>query len=269
MSGRRSRTTVTLYFLIITFSGLPFKPALAQEDVADVSSKRYKLDDKRLRYYVIGAQEKLKAPEEGFKVLFVLPGGDGSDDFLPFVKRIWKYALDEDYLVVQLVAPKWSRRQQIIWPIGGSRVAGMKVTTEEFLRSALSDLRERVRLDERHVFALGWSSGGPAVFAASLEENSPLAGSFVAMSVFHPGQYGDLDRAAGHAYYLLHSKQDHRCPYRMAALAERLLRQKGAAVKLTTYDGGHGWHGNVFGQIRNAVAWLEEQAADSGDDAED
>jgi hypothetical protein len=34
----------------------------------------------------------------------------------------------------------------------------------------------------------------------------------------------------------------------------------GAVVHLETYDGGHGWHGDVFGMIRRAAEWLISDA---------
>ncbi len=43
----------------------------------------------------------------------------------------------------------------------------------------------------------------------------------------------------------------------MAQTAVDDLRQSGAKVELRTYDGGHGWHGDVFGEIRRGVRWLE------------
>jgi hypothetical protein len=47
----------------------------------------------------------------------------------------------------------------------------------------------------------------------------------------------------------------------MAKRAERDLASAGAAVKLAEYDGGHGWRGGLYDQIRGGVEWLESQAA--------
>lgn len=243
--------------------------AAAQEVVADVEAKKYTLDQKELVYYVIGAADSARAPENGYKLLIVLPGGDGSVDFQPFVNRIYKHALSGDYLVLQLIAPQWSRRQKIVWPTAGNRVARMKATTEEFLMRAVADLQSRTRIDERHVVALGWSSGGPAVYAASLTENSPITGSFVAMSVFKPSLLPDLTAARGRAYYILHSPQDRVCPFFMARNADKQLRKHTAAVKLATYQGGHGWRGDVYGEIRAAMSWLEEQTVQETSNTED
>jgi len=233
-------------------------PARGQDDVADVPSAKHQLKDFPLQYHVIGGGGE-SAPAKGYKVMVVLPGGDGSADFLPFVKRIYMNALSDDYLVIQLVAHPWRRNQKIVWPTKKNSVPGMKLSTEEFLAAAVGEVAERVKLDKRHLYALGWSSGGPAVYAASLNKETPLTGAFVAMSVFNPRFLPPLDLAKGKAYYLWHSPDDRVCPYRMARDAENQLREKGAAVKLETYPGGHGWRGNVFGALRNGVSWLEEQ----------
>ena len=42
------------------------------------------------------------------------------------------------------------------------------------------------------------------------------------------------------------------------------LAAKGAKTTLATYEGGHGWHGDVFGEIRTGVQWLEANAAKGG-----
>ena len=43
-----------------------------------------------------------------------------------------------------------------------------------------------------------------------------------------------------------------------AKTAQRELAKLGGTIKLTEYAGGHGWHGDVFGNINNGVTWLEE-----------
>jgi predicted esterase len=63
--------------------------------------------------------------------------------------------------------------------------------------------------------------------------------------------------AKGRRYYIEHSPDDNVCPFRMAVQAEESLRKAGAAVKLSTYSGGHGWSGDVFERIRTGINWLE------------
>jgi hypothetical protein len=58
------------------------------------------------RYFLIGPRKDAKPPKTGFKLAIIMPGGPGSADFHPFVRRIWKHALPEDYIAAQPVAVK-------------------------------------------------------------------------------------------------------------------------------------------------------------------
>jgi len=78
------------------------------------------------------------------------------------------------------------------------------------------------------------------------------------MSVFNPKFLPPLKNAKDHAYYIYHSPQDRMCPMRMAEQAKTSLLENGAKVTLATYEGGHGWHGNVYEGIRNGIEWLEK-----------
>ena len=98
----------------------------------------------------------------------------------------------------------------------------------------------------------------PDAYAASLQEKHSIRGSFIAMSVFQPRFLPPLKAANGQAYYLYHSEQDRICPFRMAEQARKMLGEIGAKVQLETYAGGHGWRGNVYGDIRKGIDWLEK-----------
>ena len=37
--------------------------------------------------------------------------------------------------------------------------------------------------------------------------------------------------------------------------------KNGATVKLTTYEGGHGWRAGLYDQIRTGLQWLEKNHA--------
>ena len=118
----------------------------------------------------------------------------------------------------------------------------------------------RIRNSIRHVYlTLSWSSSGPAVYATSLRHSSKVTGSFIAMSVFNPKFLPTLSEAKGHPYYLYHSQQDRVCPYRVAEQAQCELTANGASVHLETYEGGHGWRGNMYGDIRKGIEWLEKK----------
>lgn len=235
--------------------------ALAQDDVADIPSRDLTVgEDENKRYFLIGPRKDAKAPKEGFGLVVILPGGPGTANFHPFVKRIYKNSVPEDYVVAQPVAVKWTDDQGVIWPTAGVKAEGMKFTTEEFVESVIGDVAAKHKLDPKKVFTLSWSSSGPAAYAASLTSRK-ITGSFVAMSVYKPNELPDLKKARGHAYYLYHSEDDRLCPYRMAEAAEKDLKESGAKVKLQTYDGGHGWRGPLWDDIREGLEWLEKNHA--------
>src|ERR1700678_3466948 len=85
------------------------------EDVADVPANEQRVGgDENKRYLLIQREEA--APERGYGLVVVLPGGDGSDNFSPFVRRILKNALPPGYLIAEPIAPLWSEKQQVTWP---------------------------------------------------------------------------------------------------------------------------------------------------------
>jgi RNA polymerase sigma factor (sigma-70 family) len=243
--------------------------ALAQEkanededplaDVVDILSRELKAaDDPNKRYFLIGPRKKARPPAKGYGLVVIMPGGDGSADFHPFVKRIFKYALPEGYLVAQPVAHQWTPDQKIVWPTKTNPVAGMKFSTEEFVDAVIEDVAKKQKVNAQRVFTLAWSSSGPAAYVVSLQEKPRVRGSLVAMSVFLPKTLPPLKRARGRAYYLYHSPDDRVCPYRMAEQAKTSLTDHGARVRLETYAGGHGWRGNVYQNIRKGIEWLEK-----------
>lgn len=243
--------------LLLAAAPLPASPT--QDDVADVPCLELLADaNERMRYFLIGAEPEAEVPKRGFKLMVVLPGGDGGPDFNPFVRRIWRSALDETYLVAQVVAPRWSEDQgeRLVWPTLKNPWPGAEFTTEELIDAVIADVEQRHELDLDHVFTLSWSSGGPAAYAYSLWDDTRCTGSLIAMSVFEPDQLPSLKAARREAYYLLHSPEDF-IPIEMAREAEEALKKKGAEVQLVEYAGGHGWHGDVFGMLADGADWLE------------
>ena len=249
--------------ILLAFIGFPLmRTAIAQDDVADVPCKSlFAGGDKNKRYFLIGADEQIKTPKEGFALVVVLPGGDGGPDFNPFVKRIYKNSLSKKYLVAQLVAVKWTPNQKIVWPTKKARVEKQKFSTEEFVEAIVKDIEAKYKLNEKHIFTLSWSSGGPAAYAVSLQKEKSVTGSYIAMSVFKPNQLETLEQAARHAYLIEHSPEDKVCPFWMAERAYKSLKENGAKVRLIKYKGGHGWRGDVYGRIRKGIRWLELSAA--------
>ncbi|NJN14330.1 MAG: hypothetical protein HC813_01395 [Planctomycetes bacterium] len=201
-----------------------------------------------------GAEE----PEAGFGLLVLLPGGNGSADFNMFCRRILANGAGKEYVAVQLVAPKWSEEQEIVWPTERSKVEGMGFPVVDFIEEAIADARQWKKIDRKRIFCLGWSSSGPALYEHSLAETKSAVGWFIAMSVFKPDQLPDLKAAKGNAYFLYHSPDDRVCPFRMAEDAAKKLKKKRAKVEFKQYAGGHGWHGNMYGDLRAGIAWLEK-----------
>lgn len=237
----------------------------ASADVAAVpSEERFAGGDRRKRYFLIGPTPAAdrKLPRDGYRLVVLLPGGDGSADFQPFCKRIAQNALAPDYLVAELVAFQWSPEQakRIVWPTRADALAEAGFTTEEFVEAVIADIGRSRKIDRRFIFALAWSSGGPAVYAAACTKGMPLTGSFVAMSVFKPAGLPPRENARGQGFYILHSPRDF-IPIAMAEKAHEELSRAGANVELHKYDGGHGWRGDVFGEIRRGIRWLETHHA--------
>ena len=224
------------------------------------SEKRKAGGDDHKQYFLIGASKDRKAPKEGFGLVVIMPGGDGSVEFHPFVKRLYEKALPEGYLAAQPIAVQWTDDQEIVWPSGKLKVDKMKFTTEEFVAAVIADVGKSYKLDPARTFTLTWSSSGPAAYAISLQEKPIVAGSLIAMSVFKPDLLPDLKAAKGHAYYLYHSPDDRVCPLWMAEAAEKKLTETGAKVTLAKYDGGHGWQGDTFNDVRTGIVWLEKNA---------
>jgi predicted esterase len=216
--------------------------------------------DAHMRYFRIGPSgDPTKRPAPGYRLLLVLPGGDGSAEYKTFVQRIAANAVGEHTVVAHLVAPVWTKDQadRVVWPTAGSRVEGMRFTTEQFVAAVIRDVERELPIDPARVFTLSWSSSGPAAYAVSLDPAIGVTGSFVAMAVWKPDQLPALKPAKGHAYYLLHSPQDF-IPIRMAEQAKLDLGKAGAKVEFQTYEGGHGWRGDVYGMMRTGLAWLDE-----------
>ena len=140
----------------------------------------------------------------------------------------------------------------------------MKFVTEEFVEAVIEDVGKKHKVNRTKVFSLSWSSSGPAAYATSLQNKRSVMGSFIAMSVFNPKYLPALSSAKGHAYYLYYSQEDRVCPFRMASEAKNSLAENGATVWLETYEGGHGWRGNIYHDIHNGIEWLEKNRENAG-----
>lgn len=258
---KRTLHALCFGFAVLLASG----PPAAAEVPADIAGMKVQDlragGDEKKRYFVI--QRPGDAPKEGWRTLFVLPGGSGNAEFQPFVTRMAQQAVPEGYLVIQLVAPVWTpwQAENLVWPGEKSGLREVKFTTAEFFLAVRAELAKACRLDPRYSFSLTWSSSGMSGYGLSLNRKSGITGTFVAMSVFQPAKLPPLSAAKGHPYYLHHSPQDF-IPIAQAEAARDALRKAGATVEFSTYAGGHGWQGgDPFGDIRRGIEWLEQQAA--------
>lgn len=214
--------------------------------------------DPRKHYLLIGTQTP--APSGGYHLLVVLPGGDGSANFQYFVKRIQAFGLPPGYLVAELIAPQWTQAQarSLVWPTQTNTLPGVGFSTEAFVEDVIRDVKTRVSINSRSVFTLGWASGGPACYAAALQPTTQTRGAFIAMSVFTPSSLPPLAGARGRRFFLHQPLDTNMAPLDMATQARSQLRAQGADVELVTYEGGYGWHGHVYPQIRRGIEWLEK-----------
>jgi tRNA A-37 threonylcarbamoyl transferase component Bud32/predicted esterase len=235
------------------------------EDVADIPvAERLIGGDADRRYMLIGPHGDGAPPDGGWRLLVVMPGGDGSDDFTPFVRRIMKHGLPDGYLIAQPIAPRWSNEQfeSLVWPTSTNPWDGMRFSTEAFVEDVIADVRRTHKIDGRFVFAMGWSSGGPPCYAVSLTAPTAVTGSFAAMSVFRDVDLEMLGRADGQAYVVMHSPDDTLIPLSHPQRAVEALRGVGAHVKSIMYQGGHGWQAGCYDDIRVGIEWLEQNHAE-------
>lgn len=232
------------------------------EDVADVPwEARLVHDDEHMLYHLIGHDAEAEAPEDGYRLLVVLPGGDGQAGFRDFVRRIEKHALDEPWIVAQLVAPVWGEDQEVVWTSEELPHDDMEFTTGDFIAAVIDDVEEAIDIDPNYVFTMGWSSSGTEVYRSALEKDTKVTGAFVSMSVWKPDLLPKLKYAKKRAFAILHSPEDF-IPIRMAEEARDELEDAKALVHYATYEGGHGWRDDPYGNMRRAIAFLEENHAD-------
>ena len=253
----KSLTIAAALVVACLFAATASPSALAQNAEPPVQDLRAGGEEK-MRFFLIGPMQA-ETPKEGYRLLLVLPGGDGGEDFRTFVTNMLPNALPENYIIAQLVAPRWQEGEQpIIWPTQKTRLPKMKFTTEQFIDAVIDDVKKLHTIDEKHIYALGWSSGGPPVYFAAMRPATPITGAFVAMSVFKPGELPPAKNLDGRAFYILHSPTDF-IQMRFPQAARTMLEKAGAKTHLQTYEGGHGWHGDPFGMIRAGIDWLEQQ----------
>ena len=244
------------------------EPAAGTSDVADVPNQDLRVKGQpQMRYFLIGPVRNAKAPADGYSLLVVMPGGDGGPDFNAFVRRIWKFALPADYIVAEPVAPKYAGSKNLVWPAAKDAAKDAPFSTEQFVEDVIKDVGAKHKLNPGRVFTLSWSSSGPAAYAIGLQEKTAVAGSFVAMSVWHPNTLPPLENGKGRPFYIYHSPDDTTCPIALARRAAKALKGAGVVVKFAEYPGGHGWSsGSPYDDIREGIEWLQNPTVSAEDE---
>lgn len=232
--------------------------------VVDLPSTAPKTPDRELsaggdaakRMFLTGPKAGDVEPPLGWGVVLVLPGGDGSDKFRKWVRDHYEDWVDAGWVWAQLVAPRWSQDQEIVWPTEKSKVAQMKFTTEEFVAAAVEEIATQTKVDRRRIVAISWSSSGPACWRMLTEKGSPVTAHLIAMSVYKPAELEPLANGKGRPLFLLHSPTDDTCPIAIAEKGRNAARKAGLDVEWATYEGGHGWGGESEDEARRALRWL-------------
>jgi hypothetical protein len=208
------------------------------------------------RYFRIDPVPGTATPKGGFGLLLVLPGGPGTADFLPWVENGVASQLPADFVTVMLTAPKWTADQAIVWPTTNSQVVGMQYSTEDYVRAVVADVRKAHVIDPARTALLGWSSSGPAVYELLLGETPPCSRAYIAMSVFRQLSRAQQQAAKGARILLDQSPDDRVTKFEYAERAQQQLGECGAAVRLMTYRGGHGWLDAPQARLHEGRRWL-------------
>ena len=256
--GKSSHNTGVFFWLIF---GCVFSCVRAQDLDPSVTAEEHIVKgDSMQRYYLIRHRLPQEAAPKQYALLLVLPGGDGSAEFLPFCANvITALGTPRDFIVAQLIAPVWRKQDEstIVWPSEAFPSKDARFATEAFIDAVITDVSKQYRIHDGWIFTLGWSSSGHALYSSSFE-NPRIRGSFIAMSCFQPDGFHHLANAKGKRYYFWHSPDDAICPYSGAEAAASMLTTAGALTLLKSYKGGHGWIPYTFyaDRIKEAVEWF-------------
>lgn len=234
-------------------------------NIETAPAARHADGDPAKRYLLLGPHPTATASAKGFGLIVIVPGGHGDLRWQPFVQKLFLRGIPKGYLAAQLVVPKWSDTQRIVWPVPAMRTPGMKFSSPEFFAAVINEIENEHPIDPSKIFLLAWSSGGLAAYVSTLT-NSKVRGAVIAASIFKPEFFPPLTGAKGRSYYLLQSPEDSITPFVMAERARRELTAAGARVLLKTYPGGHqgAWTGEAFAGVYEAIHWLAEPSAAVG-----
>jgi predicted esterase len=205
-------------------------------------------------FFVVPPAKAPKAQQQ-LGLVVVLPGGDGSRDFLPWVEQSLLAQAPDDCVGVLVTAVKWRPDQQIIWPTEASKVPDMQYTTSDYVRAVVAAVEKQHAIDPTRRVVVTWSSSGPAMYPLLCATDGPFSRGYVAMSIWPPG-LKDLAAAKDRRFFLDQSPEDTTTTFDHVKRAYDALTKAGACVRLSTYGGGHGWHDDPLPRLQEGLRWL-------------
>lgn len=206
-------------------------------------------------YFVVPPREPARAGKQ-HRLLVVLPGGTGSRDFLPFVENGIGAQAPADCVVVLVTAVLWKKDQQIVWPTAQNKVAGMRFSTEDYVRAVVAEVERDYAVDPAQRAVLVWSSSGPGIYPLLVAADGPFARGYVAMSIWPGKGLGSLAAVKGRRFVLEQSPDDQVTKFGHVRDAYAALTAAGAEVRLQTYAGGHGWLDAPLPRLQAGLQWL-------------
>jgi predicted esterase len=208
-----------------------------------------------------GAPPAPPGAKEAPGLLVVLTSDGNGADAANFWQDVAHKAFAEKYYIAVVVAPKWSLDQSMTWITRATlkQVKDAKFSDEILAVDVVKDVTTGRSINPDHIFLHGVGEGGPVVYSASLEENTPFKGFYILSSAFKTAQLPPLTRAKGRRYYIQNLQDDKAAPFWMASAANKLLGEQGATTRLDTHSGyiGSKQDQAMWDQFKAILAWLE------------
>ncbi len=185
-------------------------------------------------------------------------------DVEEFWQKVAIKAFGGKYLIALAMPPRWSRKQVSPWVTTVSRalVPEAKFTAEEFAAQIVEDVASRMPVDPAHVYLHGAGASSPAVYACSLQPQTPFRGFSLLSSEFRTALLPPLTAAKGRRFYLQQSREDKSVPYFLALAAQQSLTHAGGTVLLKPVQGEHpdAMTEETLDHLSEALHWLENPA---------
>lgn len=191
--------------------------------------------------------------------LLVLLYGKGRD--LNGLKDNWQNILNMmpngNYVVAIAMPPV--ENAETLWPTHANAADPGLPRTEAFVRDIVRTVQTQVPLNPSRIFLRGEGEGATAVYACSLDAQTPFRGFSVFAGDFRMGQLPPLAPAKGRRYFIQYNPDDKELPFFRAVSARDSLTKAGAQVKLAPYQPQPPQQSRQAtpAQIQEAMQWLE------------